>query len=236
MEEKNTLSIKRKIGLALAVIGVLVFIFGIILSVKIKVVGGIIISICAASIFICAALILWFGIKRMCGAAAAIAAAAILIAVSVFFMYSEKNGYPDINISEKAVGVILALVFMALGLFFPIAQLIDGYIKKNRYCDKVWAKCVGYYSKRQRRYRRSVTVYAPIWEYEYHGRMYKQSEKRYTDIGLPQAEHYGEIRINPENPNDIYRKNQKDELAQTVAYAFIVCIGLFMGFAFIMNL
>ena len=52
MEEKNTLSIKRKIGLALAAIGVLVFIFGIILSVKIKVVGGIIISICAASIFI----------------------------------------------------------------------------------------------------------------------------------------------------------------------------------------
>lgn len=121
----------------------------------------------------------------------------------------------------KKIGVILIIVGVVLVLMPSVKRII----MQKKCSERVMATCVSLDRNVTTEDGQTSTTYAPKWEYSFNGRVYHHQEKLYTNIGVPDVGKEYEIFINPDDPEQIYRK----DLATSVSGFVFGGVFIFMG-------
>lgn len=145
------------------------------------------------------------------------------------------------------LGIGNSLTLMAIVLFAVVGvMMLIGFVrslglKDKKYTQEVSAECVGYVRNVELRtsnnngltHRYYVFETSPIFEYEYQGKSYKGVYDRMydgvnTDVDMGPLT----ISIDPDNPEDIYRKatEVKRQGLITAVICFVVAIGMTVMF------
>lgn len=147
----------------------------------------------------------------------------IIIPLLMIFMLifgNSENG--------KGMGVCLFL----MGAYVMVLPIIRRSVMLKRCTERIMAVCI-YLDKRLNRSSKGgrYYTYAPQWEYTFNGRVYKHQEQGHSNIGVPKIGDEHEIFVNPDDPEEIYRKDIKGSLFQF----FIGAIFAFVGVLAIMS-
>lgn len=123
------------------------------------------------------------------------------------------------NIEEKGgsvAGVVLGLMFCGLLFVLSLVKLIQDYTTCTQ---PVQALCVDHETRRGRKGR---TLYAPVWEYEYHGQYVRVRSNSASNVGVPKVGSVHTLYVNPHNPEK-FRRKVSDWLP------FVIVSALFLG-------
>lgn len=80
-------------------------------------------------------------------------------------------------------------------------------------------------------------VYAPVYEFQYRGKIVHIESNRYSNVNVPEVGGYYDIYINPDNPQEYSDKMLEKEISMQKIIAFIfigmgIFLALFVGFVF----
>ena len=137
--------------------------------------------------------------------------------------------------AKQYTGMAIGLISMVIGAAVVVLPLISDKMKRNRCTASVEAVCAEVLSKiasgssGRRGHRHHHRVYAPVWEYFYDGRTIRKAESTYSNINVPQVGSTTELKINPDDPEDIYRKNGAAKVFVAIVGAIFVGVGLLVA-------
>lgn len=141
---------------------------------------------------------------------------AIMIGLPLWHILGEK--YPESvppltdDLINEIAGLICIIIGVSIAVFPTLAE-----IHKKRVCtERVTARCVDIKSHYVSTKHGRRLVYAPVWEFEFYGKIYTADENDYSNIKDYEIDDIQEIFINPLDPQEIYRK-----VSGTIIFAII---------------
>ena len=154
----------------------------------------------------------------------------------IIILGMKKSGRYTQQEYESYRNAIIGGAFALIGLMVMILPSLSSSMKKRRCTLPVEATCVGHNSHLSSGGRRHHhhhhhhrhRVYAPIWEYYIDGRTIKKAETTYTNVNVPQVGSTREIMVNPDDPEDIYRKNGSAAFVTIFVGLVFVLMGSFL--------
>lgn len=133
-----------------------------------------------------------------------------ILMIMFYIFYKAKN----------SIGI--GVCFILMGICVLMLPIVKRSIMLKRCTESVMAVCVHLDARTKRR----VTTYAPKWEYTFNGNVYEHQERLHSNIGVPKIGNKYEIFVNPDAPNEIYRKDIKGALFQFMFGAVFVLVGV----------
>lgn len=123
----------------------------------------------------------------------------------------------------KGMGVCMFL----MGAFVMVLPILKRSIMLKRCTERITAVCT-YLDKKLNRSSKGgrYYTYAPKWEYTYNGKVYQHQERNHSNIGVPKIGEEYEIFINPDDPDEIYRKDLKGSIFQFFIGAIFALVGV----------
>lgn len=117
--------------------------------------------------------------------------------------YMWGNEYTKSHITALIPAALLS-VFILAGIAIITVTFLNNLLKKTRCTEIVNAVCINL----NRTYDSdSGNSYAPVYKYYYGGEEHIVAEDFYTNIDVPKIDSDVQLYINPENPEEIYRKS-----------------------------
>lgn len=117
--------------------------------------------------------------------------------------YMWGNEYIKAHIMALIPAAIVS-VFILAGIALIAVTFLTNLSNKTRCTESVTAVCINL----NRTYDSdSGSVYAPVYKYYYGGEEHIVAQDFYTNIDVPKIDSEVELYINPENPEEFYRKS-----------------------------
>ena len=171
--------------------------------------------------------------ERMMGISFILFGLLFLIAPIYLHIISRSGSFTPDEVNARMKTVIGA-ASMLIGLGALVLPLISDKMKRDRCTLSVEAKCVEVLSRvssgssRGRRHRHRV--YAPVWEYWCDGRQIRKAESTYSNISVPQVGSTAELKVNPDDPEDLYRRNSAAKFLTALIGAIFIGVGMLVMF------
>lgn len=121
------------------------------------------------------------------------------------------------------------LPFALIGAVLTVFSVLQTGRKKQRCTQPVQARCVDLLEDESydNESGATTTVYCPVYEYYFNGRLYRSNDNQYSNLNVPEIYGVYEILLNPEDPEELYDPKR----VKTSAFIMTVIGGgfLFMG-------
>ena len=150
----------------------------------------------------------------------------VMTAAALIFTYVLPTDHGN-DANMRTVAVFGGICFAVTGAVLITYPLYTDHLKKQRCTDEVMATCIMHIEKYIGKGEHS---YAPVWSFWHSGAEQSVAERRYT-FRPPQLGSLNLICVNPNDPEDIYRR----ERARKV-WGFIVGIPSLMIGAFVLSI
>ena len=110
------------------------------------------------------------------------------------------------NLSDHVALVLAVLPFAFIGAVLTICSIVETSRKRQRCTVPVRATCVELLEDESydNESGASTTVYCPVYEYEFSGRLYRCHDKQYSNISVPELYGVYDLLVNPNDPEDFY--------------------------------
>lgn len=129
--------------------------------------------------------------------------------------------------NNLGLGACIAL----MGVAATVHPIVKRNVMLKRCTETVTAVCIGLDEKISHSHEHGRTVlYAPKWEYSFGGRVYQHQETLHSNIGVPKIGSEYELYINPDDPDEIYRKDKKGNAFQYLFGIVFVVFGVLAMF------
>lgn len=148
----------------------------------------------------------------------------LVLVVSVTEVLYKKNTGETIFTTDN-ITILVTGFFFIIGLLMIVLPILKRRYLQRVCTEPIMARCVYLDSRRETTNGRTKILYAPKWEYSVDGAVYQHQENTYTNIKVPVVGEECELLMNPENPEQVYRKGD-------AASGFILIMGIcFMAFS-----
>lgn len=128
---------------------------------------------------------------------------------------------PNLEVNwDFVIPIIMLCVFLIVGIGLLLLPSIIYKKKDKEFSISLTAKVIGLKETNGNR----TKLYAPIYEYYFNNKNYRISSNTYSNVNVPNVDDVVEIKINPQDPQEVYNPGSK----KTV----IIILGL-MGIMFI---
>lgn len=146
--------------------------------------------------------------------------------------YMWGNDYIKSHIMALIPAALLS-VFILVGIAITAGTFINNLSQKLHCTESITAVCI---NLNRRHDSDSGSVYAPVYKYYYGGEEYIVAQDFYTNIDVPKIDSKVELYINPENPEEFYRKSFLQNLVKYgLGIIFLTC-GTAALIAYIQNI
>ena len=123
----------------------------------------------------------------------------------------------NLNI-EKLLPMIFLSIFFIAGSYLLICYLYNRKKLSSDELIKVSSKVI----QLSESYSDDTVTYAPVLEYNFNGKIYTHDSDVYSNIGVPNVGDIIEIKVNPQNPEEIYYKQKSDLIFLILGLAFVI--------------
>lgn len=148
----------------------------------------------------------------------------LVLAISVTEVIYKKNIGGTIFTTDNITVMITGFLF-TIGLLMVVLPILKRKHFQKVCTEPVTARCIHLDSQRVTTNGRTKILYAPRWEYSVDGTVYQHQDSSYTNFKVPAVGDECELLMNPEDPEQVYRKGD-------AASNFILIMGIcFMAFS-----
>lgn len=137
--------------------------------------------------------------------------------------------------SESWLTPLLSILFLATGILIILARIIKVISSNCKYTDTVTAKCVELdrQTVKSNQYVNGIekdrTTYLPVFQYNYCGLEYTAlPNELHNNVAVPKPGREYTVKVNPQNPEDIYFPSAKLTAFNIVCGAVLAVVGLIL--------
>lgn len=121
---------------------------------------------------------------------------------------------------------MVSVIFTAAGALMIVMPFVKRHFMLKKCTEVVMARCIYLDSHISRDDHGSTRVYAPKWEYYFGGMVYQHQESTYSNVGVPRLGDEREIYVDPYDPNTIYRKDRSISILVLIIGAVFLFVGI----------
>lgn len=130
----------------------------------------------------------------------------VLTALPIIEVVHQKNTGETI-FTKRFIITVMTIIFTVVGLIMIIEPIAKRLAIKKICTHPVMATCIFLKVKEIHDENGRSILFAPKWEYSLGGKAYEYQEKEYSNISVPNIGERRELMINPDDPEQAYRKN-----------------------------